>query len=375
MKIFFKKQRYITPFYLLLCFFSFYSSLALADKIVLKNGRHFTGTIKKQTSSHITLDIGGGSISLRKSNIESISKNNDSTTTQAYRNPINVLIELDPPSELMDIAYTFKKLKNERFSAIQAKKQAQDIKRERADLLKKFAQEKKRYFTAAQRVSRANPNGNTRVYNRRVHKQNQSGNALKTIQNKISLSFKNVNHGKKMISRYQSSLENMQWQVKQRKSATGNSNKQAQLFWNKLDKKLYKFNDEFKRFSIAHDAAKDHMILTVRINDRIDGRFLLDTGATYVTLSQAMATRLNLDLSGSLSIPLKIADGSTINGQVVVLNSMRVGGVQANQISAVILPSSPNRGIDGLLGMSFLREFVVNIDSANNKIIFERFEP
>ncbi|MCK5355126.1 MAG: clan AA aspartic protease [Methyloprofundus sp.] len=377
MKIFFKKQRrYIAPF-CLLSLFAFCSSLALADKIVLKNGRNFSGTIKKQTATHITLDIGGGSISLRKSSIESITKNDDSTATQTNRPPTNVLIELDPPNELMDIANRYKKLQKERFSAIQAKKKAQAIKRERAALLKRFAQEKKRYFAAAQRVTHAQPNNNVRAYNNLVHKQNQASNKLKATQNKISLSFKKVSHGEKTISRYQLSLENMQQQVKLRKTADValENGKQAQLFWAKLDKKLSRLNEEFKHVSIAHDNANDHMILTMRINDRVNGRFLLDTGATYVTLSQAMATRLNLNSSSLYTIPLKIADGSTIRGKVTVLNSMSVSGVQAKQVTAVILPAPPKQGVDGLLGMSFLREFVVNIDSANNKIIFERFEP
>lgn len=150
---------------------------------------------------------------------------------------------------------------------------------------------------------------------------------------------------------------------------------QAKSFWGKLEKKLARFDNEFKSLNVPHESANGHMILTVRINDNIEGRFLLDTGASYVTLSQEMAKRLNLNMSSPISLPLTMADGSTVEGKPVILNSMRVGDVQADRVTAIVLPSPPSKGFDGLLGMSFLREFVINFDPANKKLVFKRFRP
>lgn len=372
-----KKQNTLFLLCVLIGGLVFASQLVFADKIMLNNGRHFIGTIKKQTSTDITLDIGGGTLSIPRSNIKSISKKDDVDVSHYRRNPINVLVELDPPSALMDIALAYKKLKTERFAAVQAKKNSREIKRKRTDLLKEYAQVKKRYFSIANKVNSTNPNRNIKTYNHLIHQQNRLVNTAGMIQVKITRSFEAVLPGKKAISRYRLALDEMINQVEIRKSAKVDraSVTQTTLFWSKLDKKLDKLTNEFKSFSIPHRNNKDHMVVKARINGYTDGWFLLDTGASYVTLSPEMAKRLNLNTSTSLSIPLKMADGSIVKGKVVVLNSMRVGGVEAVKVSAVILPASPGQGLDGLLGMSFLREFVINLDASNQTLRLKRFEP
>ncbi len=349
----------------------------LADTISLNNGRKFTGEIKKETASQITIDIGGGTIALRRSSIKSILKSDSSESVQENRRAINALEELNPPNELFDIASAYKKIKNVRFSAIQAKKKTRDFENKRANLIKRYGKEKQRHTTIAKQVNSTDPYLNRQGYNQLVHQQNQSTNKLNSIQNQLNKSFQEVTSGKKIISQYIKALDTLKSEAQESKSRLANieNKEQAKSFWGKLDKKLARFDNEFKSLNVPHESSNGHMILKIRINDTTEGRFLLDTGASYVTLSQNMAKRLNLNLSSSISIPLTLADGSIVDGKPVILNSMRVGDVQANRVTAVILPSPPGKEIDGLLGMSFLREFVINFDPANKKLVFKRFKP
>jgi aspartyl protease family protein len=80
--------------------------------------------------------------------------------------------------------------------------------------------------------------------------------------------------------------------------------------------------------------------------------FLLDTGATDVALSEALAERIRLPkLSGGIS--------QTANGPVAVwrtrLDQVSLGNITLNDVTASILPSM---GAEDpvLLGMSFLRQ-------------------
>lgn len=75
---------------------------------------------------------------------------------------------------------------------------------------------------------------------------------------------------------------------------------------------------------------------------------LVDTGATGVAISQSIADRLNLKSIDA--IRTNTANGDSI-GYMVRLKSLQLGGVNANNVSAMIAP-----GLDGdvLLGMSFL---------------------
>jgi len=82
---------------------------------------------------------------------------------------------------------------------------------------------------------------------------------------------------------------------------------------------------------------------------------LVDTGATGVAISQSIADRLNLKSIDA--IRTNTANGDSI-GYMVRLKSLQLGGVNANDVSAMIAP-----GLDGdvLLGMSFLGRMDVRL--------------
>ena len=82
---------------------------------------------------------------------------------------------------------------------------------------------------------------------------------------------------------------------------------------------------------------------------------LVDTGATGVAISQAVADKLNL--KGLTAVRTNTANGTTV-GYMVRLSSVKLGGVEANNVSAMIAP-----GLEGdvLLGMSFLSRMDVRL--------------
>jgi len=82
---------------------------------------------------------------------------------------------------------------------------------------------------------------------------------------------------------------------------------------------------------------------------------LIDTGATGVAISQAVADKLKLKSINA--IRTNTANGDSI-GYMVRLESVKIGGVSASNVSAMIAP-----GLDGdvLLGMSFLGRMDVRL--------------
>ncbi len=82
---------------------------------------------------------------------------------------------------------------------------------------------------------------------------------------------------------------------------------------------------------------------------------LVDTGATGVAISQQVADQLNLKSINA--IRTNTANGDSI-GYMVRLESVKIGGVTARNVSAMIAP-----GLDGdvLLGMSFLGRMDVRL--------------
>jgi aspartyl protease family protein len=82
---------------------------------------------------------------------------------------------------------------------------------------------------------------------------------------------------------------------------------------------------------------------------------LVDTGATGVAISQTVADKLNLKSIDA--IRTSTANGDAL-GYMVRLESVKVGGVEARNVSATIAP-----GLDGdvLLGMSYLGRMDVRL--------------
>lgn len=88
-------------------------------------------------------------------------------------------------------------------------------------------------------------------------------------------------------------------------------------------------------------------------NEKVD--VLVDTGATGVAISQSIADKLNLKSINA--IRTNTANGNSV-GYMVRLDSVKVGGVEANNVAAMIAPSLDG---DVLLGMSYLGRMDVRL--------------
>ena len=108
-----------------------------------------------------------------------------------------------------------------------------------------------------------------------------------------------------------------------------------------------------------------HFITPGAINGRAV-QFLVDTGATSVSIGVADAERLGIDYRKG-----QLARGSTANGIVTVyrvkLDSVRVGDVEVSNVDAAIVPTDTGQV---LLGNSFLDRF--QMTRFNDQLVLER---
>lgn len=87
--------------------------------------------------------------------------------------------------------------------------------------------------------------------------------------------------------------------------------------------------------------------------------FLVDTGASVVALSSALATSMNIDYTAGKQGAVQTAQGRA-DSYFITLDELVVGSIKAHNVPAAVIegdfPTMP------LLGMSFLRE--VNIEES-----------
>ena len=79
-------------------------------------------------------------------------------------------------------------------------------------------------------------------------------------------------------------------------------------------------------------------------------RFMVDTGATYVSMGARDAMRLGIDFHKGQRIPMQTANGTVMKYQVR-LDSVKLGGIELNGVDGVV--GETDMPI-ALLGMSFL---------------------
>jgi clan AA aspartic protease (TIGR02281 family) len=100
-------------------------------------------------------------------------------------------------------------------------------------------------------------------------------------------------------------------------------------------------------------------VVTVRAAvNGVQGLFLLDTGASYVTVKSSFAERAKIPDSAS-EITLSTANGQT-KGKLTKAEKVSLGKLEANNVPVVVQKTddkSYGAGVDGLLGMSFLSRF------------------
>ena len=94
-------------------------------------------------------------------------------------------------------------------------------------------------------------------------------------------------------------------------------------------------------------------------------RFVVDTGATYVSLSASDATRMGLDFRKGRPVVMQTANGAVIK-YLVKFDRVRLGGIELAGVDGVV---GDQEMPYALLGMSFLNRLEMQRDGASMTLI------
>jgi clan AA aspartic protease (TIGR02281 family) len=126
-------------------------------------------------------------------------------------------------------------------------------------------------------------------------------------------------------------------------------------------------------FQIPFERRGTAVLVPGKVNGQLIGYFILDTGATFTSVNRVVADRLGISGSGS-TVRLNTASG-TMQVPIALLDEVEIGGAVARHITAVVhdLPNVPSNVV-GLLGLSFLDRFRVNLNLSAGVLILETGE-
>jgi aspartyl protease family protein len=101
-------------------------------------------------------------------------------------------------------------------------------------------------------------------------------------------------------------------------------------------------------------------VVTVKAEvNGVKGMFILDTGASYMSVKSEFAERAKIPLANTADITLSTANGQA-KGKLSKADKVMLGKLEAANVPTVVQNTdakSYGTGVDGLLGMSFLSRF------------------
>ena len=110
--------------------------------------------------------------------------------------------------------------------------------------------------------------------------------------------------------------------------------------------------------------------LTAVLNSNAYQSFIVDTGASLITIPQSTAEALGLEVGASNPLRKVYTAGGVKYAPEVTLSSLTVEGWEENNLKALVL-DLPNQTEWGLLGMNYLRRFRMDINTDNGVLLLE----
>jgi clan AA aspartic protease (TIGR02281 family) len=114
------------------------------------------------------------------------------------------------------------------------------------------------------------------------------------------------------------------------------------------------------------------VVVEVMLNNSVPARLVVDTGATYTMISAATAKELSIDPERApRTMPFQTANG-VIQAPLTNLESVIVGGMEIKNLTAAIHDAVPSAQVAGLLGLNFLSNFRLDIDTEKGILHLEK---
>ena len=131
---------------------------------------------------------------------------------------------------------------------------------------------------------------------------------------------------------------------------------------------------DLRHFEIPYQAFEGRsrrIIIPVTFNESVEAPLLLDTGAPSLMISPRLAKRLGLLDDGETLVKVMTGGiGGAAPAILAVVDTVRVGEARAEFLPATIT-QVPSSEFEGLVGMDFLSNYRISIDTENNLLAFD----
>jgi len=358
-----------------LCLFCRNADLS-ADTLILKNKRSVSGIITEEKADHVVLNVGNGTVVFKRSEIESISKSSESRNVEMVEDWKVSHFENYPAPDpedqalldgLIELLY-----RNREMIGNMAKKESIDMGIESAyrrasDLLSQQA-------VLTNKIKSVSPQKEAVRYNELILELNSINAKIKESIDKTRKLKEDDGKINENIAEYIDEYQEYKKLFDAKKQGLTQGVKLSEdrrVFYQKIKERLDVLQNDIRHQEVGYSKEKQGIIVQAKLNGRLEARMLVDTGAVMTVISKKTAERLGID-SGMIKQDTKLvlADGRQIPAKYTIMESIKIQDVEAKSVEVVIAEVDVSGGVDGLLGMSFLRKFSFSINAEKQKLIF-----
>ena len=111
---------------------------------------------------------------------------------------------------------------------------------------------------------------------------------------------------------------------------------------------------------------------SVLLNRKVREELIVDTGATDTVISSSLAKKMGISATKGKNVLCQVADGRTVNGKQINIKEVRVGGAKVYNVQAIVMDSGEIGNSPGLLGMSFLNNFIFKVDTEKEILVLQK---
>ncbi|MBD3393624.1 MAG: hypothetical protein GF418_15910 [Chitinivibrionales bacterium] len=351
-------------------------SMLLADVVYLKDGGWVEGVVTERTAENVTVDLGFGTTVIESANIERVERGDAAEARSLQSEWGETFFDQGRfvPARLAGLGDTLSLLTQARSRAVRWHRRRQGLERDIHDLRAQVDSLRLALVQAGKRVKQASPHGNVRAYNHLVAEAHGLRADIDIAQHELALAQRELDEGSSALSEYSGLLGSFEKQVLRARKSLRAITAEERAFFGRVEGRLKEFRSDFETTRIEKPRRIGrHLVVTARINGTARGRFILDTGASLVSFSRDFADRLRIAFPDTDPIEVTLANGERASARPVMLRSVTVQDATVENVAAVMLEKPPGEGVDGLLGMSFLGKFQINIDVHGNVLELQRF--
>jgi clan AA aspartic protease (TIGR02281 family) len=208
----------------------------------------------------------------------------------------------------------------------------------------------------------------TRKYNAHIRTANECSTQHNALLKEVATAKKQLSHTQSSLNGYATQALHLRNDYQERYNTFMENGRRPEFqgYFDYIHQKLAKHQDALETGFQAFSG--NAMVVRAHLNNKVSGNFIVDTGATMVLLHRGLAEKLGLDLTGE-EIKATLADGTTQRMPSVNLQSVSVNGMTAFNVFGAVSDVPPGKGVDGLLGMSFLSQFEFRLDTQNGRLV------